>query len=82
MVIQSLGFSDLWCCFLLQHFFAKLQDKVDQKHFVESNITEIIDYSMLMLMLIQQLPKESNGLPCLWMSLISLHPFPKNVSSF
>lgn len=34
MVIQSLRFSDLCWCFLLQHFFAKLQDKVDQKRFV------------------------------------------------
>lgn len=39
MVIQSLRFSDLCWCFLLQHFFAKLQDKMDQKHFVEFHTT-------------------------------------------
>lgn len=33
MVIQSLTFPDLCWCFLLQHFFANLEDKMDQKHF-------------------------------------------------
>lgn len=46
MVIQSLSFSDLCWCFLLQHFFAKLQDKMDQKHFVELHTTAAIGNSM------------------------------------
>lgn len=46
MVIQSLSFSDLCWCFLLQHFFAKLQDKMDQKHFVEFHTTATIHSSM------------------------------------
>lgn len=39
MVIQSLTFSDLCWCFLLQHFFANLQDKMDQKHFEQFHTT-------------------------------------------
>lgn len=42
MVIQSLTFSDLCWCFLLQHFFANLQDKMDQKHFEEFHTTDKI----------------------------------------
>ena len=39
MVIQSLTVSDLCWCFLLQHFFANLQDKMDQKHFEQFHTT-------------------------------------------
>lgn len=83
MVIQSLSFSDLWCCFLLQHFFAKLQDKMDQKHFVESHTTEIIDYSMLMQYGCQSSSFQKT-IMCfrLWLSLTALHSFPKKLSSF
>lgn len=39
MVIQSLTFPDLCWCFLLQHFFANLEDKMDQKHFEQFHTT-------------------------------------------